>query len=388
VFGHGWVHFKGQKMSKSLGTVVDPLEAAEHLGPDPLRLYLVKEIPYGGDGDFSWERFEERYNVDLANNLGNLVSRVSTMAERYRGGRLMSTGLGPGRLAAAADQCTQAYREAMRRLALHEAAAAAFRLIDATNEYIAESEPWILARSEPDGARLTQTLFDAAEALRVAAVLLGPIMPTSCAEILRRCGEPSSVQALRLDRDAAWKTSLERTLIRAPSLWPRLEERATTPAEAGAGKEHVVSQESPVPAERPDTKPAVEASLPSGEAAAPAPVPAAAAPGPEKLSIDDFMRIELRTARVLAAERVPKSKKLLKLQVDLGTEQRTLVAGIADAYEPDALVGRTVVVVANLRPATLMGIESNGMVLAASPDGGKPELVSFVTAPPPGTRVR
>ena len=377
VYGHGFVTFQGEKMSKSLGTAVDPLEAADRLGADPLRLFLVKEIPYGGDGDFSWERFEERYNVDLANNLGNLVSRVATMVERYRGGRLAASSLGPGRLAEVANQARRTYRDSMDRLALHEGAAAAFRLVDATNEYLAESEPWALSKQPGAEERLSQVLFDAGEAVRVAAVLLLPVMPSAAAEILRRMGEPSA--AVTLEADAVWKSSLERTIVKGAALWPRLE--PLTPV-----TEPIVEQR-PEPA--PDS--AAPSPAPPSAGAAPLPPAAPAGPspvGPDRVGIEEFMKLDLRVARVVSAERVPKSKKLVKMSVDLGFEQRTLVAGIAEAYEPDALVGRTVVVVANLKPAVLMGVESNGMVLAASPEGGQPVLVSFDTAVPLGARVR
>jgi methionyl-tRNA synthetase len=407
VFGHGWVHFRGQKMSKSLGTAVDPLEAADRLGPDPLRLYLVKEIPYGSDGDFSWERFEERYNVDLANNLGNLVSRVAAMAARYRDGMLAASPLGPGRLAPLAAEAARSVADAMERYALHEAAAAAFRLVDATNEFLAEAEPWAIARADPASDRLSQVLFDAAEAIRIAAVLLLPVMPGACREILRRVGEPLPPASLRFDRDTAWKGSLARRMLAGPALWPRLEEpreEVAPEARPRPGKELSVTMSA-------DSTPSVPEGASDPGAGGPSATPAAATPGAgaaqaqstggappaaaatppagERLSIDEFMKVDLRVARVVAAERVPKSKKLIKMQVDLGGEQRTLVAGIAEAYEPDALVGRTVVVVANLKPATLMGIESNGMVLAASPDGGVPALVTFdAPPPPPGSRVR
>jgi methionyl-tRNA synthetase len=359
VFGHGFMTVNGQRMSKSLGTIVDPVEAAERHGVDPLRLYLTKEVPFGGDGDFSWERYDERYNVDLANNLGNLVSRVTNMVVRYQQGQVQGGGSSTDKLARVAEEAIRAYRRAMDAHAIHEGAAAAFRLVDATNEFIAETAPWALAKDPGKHDRLRQVLHDSVEAVRLAAVLLTPIMPTAMRDVLKRVG--AGDHDPRLDRDGEWRSHSDATVVEGPPLWPR-DARVERKADEHVRKE--ISVENPVPA--------------ATDAPAPPPV----------LTIDEFMKLELRVAKVLAAERVPKSTRLLKLLVDVGTEQRTIVAGIAEAYEPDALLGRSVAIVYNLKPAKLMGIESNGMVLAASPDGGKPMLVTFDEPPAPGTRIR
>ena len=361
VFGHGWINFGGQRMSKSAGTSLDPVDVAARFGPDPLRLYLTKEVAYGSDGEFTWERYQERYNVDLANNLGNLVSRLAAMADKYRGGRLAPAGSG-GRLAETAAEAAALYRDAMDRLALSEGAASAFRLVDAANEFIADSAPWALAKDPANAARLDGVLFDVAEAVRVAAVLLLPVMPASCAEILRRVGETRPAGALRLEADSTWRNAGERIVEKGAPLWPRAEDAAAAHVPA-ATKESRVDEN-------------------------PQDVPAAPAPDANRISIDEFLNVELRVATVLAAEAVPKSRKLLKLTVDAGTEQRTIVAGIAGAYEPEQLVGRRVVIVFNLKPATLMGVESNGMVLAASPEGGAPSLLAVDESLQPGTRIR
>jgi len=382
VFGHGFMTLNGQRMSKTLGTIVDPIDAASRLGTDPLRLYLVKEIAFGGDGDFSWERYEERYNVDLANNLGNLVSRVAAMAGRYRNGVLRPAGAPSDQLVRLGEQIAWDYRTAMDRFAIHEGAAAAYRLIDATNEFIAATSPWTLAKDHASADRLTQVLYDAAEAIRLAAVLLEPIMPGSSREILRRVGAPAD--GLHLDRDGRWRADGERVLRQEGPLWPRRE--AGTDARVRPGHTTGAADAGLGPIASKESQPVTDNPIPSAAADAPASTPASQEAA--RISIDDFMKVELRTAKVVSAERVPKSNKLLKLQVDAGTEQRTLVAGIAEAYEPEALVGKTVVIVFNLKPAKLMGIESNGMVLAASPDGGTPTVVSFDQPPLPGTRVR
>jgi len=354
-------------MSKTLGTAIDPIEAAARFGPDPLRLYLMKEVATGGDGDFSWSRYDERYNVDLANNLGNLVSRVTAMADRYRQGRLVPGGAPSDRLTRVGEASLAKYRTAMDALALHEGVAAAYSLIDATNEHLAATAPWLLAKDPSADAQLTQVLFDAAEAIRLAAVMLTPVIPASSAEILRRVGAPS--KGLVFDRDGRWRADGERLLVQDGPLWPR--------------KEQTIMSDHTTPAETPASAVAAPSTSAPGT-----PAPGTTVPVPGRISIDDFMKVELRVAKVLAAERVPKSKKLLKLTVDVGTEQRTVLAGIAESYEPDAIVGRTIAVVFNLQPAKLMGIESNGMVLAAGGETGKVTLVSFEEPPAPGTRVR
>ncbi len=394
VFGHGWVNWQGQRMSKSLGTSVDPLEAADRLGPDPLRLYLVKEIAYGQDGDFTWERFEAHYNADLANNFGNLVNRVAAMAHKYRGGFLTSAAGATPVLADRAAEVVGRYRAAMDEHQLHTGMAAAFDLIDATNEFITRSEPWVLAKTPDRGRELDQALLAMGEAVRIAAILLWPAMPASCTEILRRLGQADSVDDMQLDRDTAW-SSAERQILKGPPLWPRLEDAApnviaAVPGGAGASKgaNSTMTNETEPVARLPQEGGGGEDAATDTAPAQPA--KAAAEAETPRLSFDDFMKLHLRVARVVAAEAIPKSKKLLKVTVDVGTEERTLVAGIARSYAPDTLIGRSVVVVANLEKARLMGVESNGMILAATDPDGNPVLLTLddPAAAPPGSRVR
>jgi methionyl-tRNA synthetase len=378
IFGHGFMTKDGQRMSKSNpGTIIDPADAAARLGADPLRLFLTKEVVFGSDGDFSWGRFEEKYNTDLANNFGNLVHRVTAMAERYRHGRLTAAPIGQ-RLAESVTSLSAEYIGAMDELALDAACHAAFRVVDATNEYIASSEPWALAKTGDDAA-LDQVLWTAAEGTRLAAVLLSPVMPQSAGAILERLDAPvRESRDLRLSSDGILHSSGVRQLKKGNALWPRLENDIALPPQISTKETRVTE----LPKDIPPTPPAP--ALPAGTAA-PAAAPAAS---DGRVSIDEFMKIDLRVAKVVTAERVPNSKKLMRLEIEVGAERRTIVAGIAEAYEADALVGRLVGIVANLKPAKLMGIESNGMILAASTEGGKPMLIAFDGEPPTGARIR
>ena len=252
--------------------------------------------------------------------------------------------------------------------ALHDGAAAAFRLVSAANNFIAETQPWSLAKDPSKADQLNGVLADTAEAVRIAATLLAPIMPSSATEILKRLGDDRPLKERTLDADAVWRSAGEKQILNAGALWPRIE--------AEKGTVNVSDQNQNAPA--PQGVPATQAD----------PAAAQAATAPSYITIDDFSKVELRTAKVLEAERMPKSQKLLKLKVDAGDpEPRTILAGIAESYEPEALVGKSIVIVANLAPRKMMGLESQGMVLAASPDGGKAFVLNSDPAPP-GTRVR
>jgi len=253
-------------------------------------------------------------------------------------------------------------------------------LISAANNFIAEKQPWALAKDPAKADQLNGVLADCAEAVRVAATLLLPIMPTSATEVLRRLGDDQPLADRRLDAGTAWRSSGEKQILNAGALWPRIE--------AEKGVVNVTDQpQTPVPQPQTPEPPATPSSSPASAAAAtqagPAPVET-----PSVITIDDFMKVQLKVAKILEAEKMPKSQRLLKLKVDAGeAEPRTILAGIAESYEPEALVGKSIVIVANLAPRKMMGLESNGMVLAASPDGGKAIVLNAEPADP-GTRVR
>ena len=372
VIGHGWWLMNEAKMSKSLGNVVHPQGYVDRFGVDALRYFVMREMVVGQDANFADDAFLTRYNSDLANDLGNVVSRVTTMIQRYCGGVVpaaadpstddsLSKRIDDVIAAATANADAFDFSAALREV---------WALISELNKYIVTREPWSLAKSPESRPRLEATLYHAADAVRVVAALIEPVMPSTTARMRKMLGTtPENWVGLKAG-------TLKAGSVLGPiePLFPRMEqtvEELRKMADTPSPESRVSNSEPPTPSAQPPV------------AAAPAPAAADA-----KITIDDFMKVELRTARVLAAEKVANSKKLIKLSIDVGTEQRTLVAGIAEAYEPEQLVGRTIVMVFNLKPAKLMGIESNGMVLAASPDGGKPTLVGFDQDIPPGVRVR
>jgi methionyl-tRNA synthetase len=383
IVSHGWWLMEGAKMSKSLGNVVRPQGYIDRFGLDALRYFVFREMVFGQDASFGDEAFLTRYNSDLANDLGNLVSRATTMIHRYCGGVVPAADPAAAarpeerELENKLEALIQSVKSAVGSFQFSFALREIWEVIAATNRYIVTREPWLLAKDPARRLELETALHGSAEAVRVIAELIRPFMPDTGERTLRMLGvEPAAHAWASLTHDAL-PPATQLGVTRA--LFPRME----TPLE----------ELQQMAADNETTPPASPASAPGAPVSAPAAatVPAAAAApaaADNRISIDDFMKVELRTAKVLTAERVEKSKKLLKLSVDVGTEQRTLVAGIAEAYEPEALVGKTVVIVFNLKPAKLMGIESNGMVLAASPDGGKPTVVSFENPPDPGTRVR
>jgi methionyl-tRNA synthetase len=363
IVSHGWWVMDGAKMSKSLGNVVQPLDYVRRFGLDAVRYFVFREMVFGQDANFTDEALLTRHNADLANDLGNLVSRALTMIHRYAEGVVPTADLQlltrePERaLAAEAGSLVEAVKASLGGFQLSTALRDIWDLIGSTNRYIVLREPWALAKSGRS-AELSTALYVAGDTVRLIAELIRPFMPDTAERTLRMIGlEPEP---------AAWMS------LQPGGLQPGT--RLGSPAPLFPRIEQTLEELRHMSTDSPDRVPPTPTQ----------PSPSAAEP----ISIDDFMKVDLRVAKVLAAERVPKSSRLIKLQVDTGTDQRTIVAGIADAYEPEALLGRSLVIVANLRPARLMGVESNGMVLAASPDGGKPVLLSFEEPPPPGSRVR
>ncbi len=394
IVAHGWLLFEESKMSKSRGNIVRSESILDVLGADALRYFLFREIVFGQDGSFSFDALVQRYNSDLANGLGNLSSRTLTMLHRYCGGQVPQAAErtdSDDAVAETARQAIERFASLFEDFQFSRALEAAWGVVSAVDKYIKENEPWVLAESqdEQSRARLATTLYISAEALRVVTALGYPVIPESAARIWAQLGLGDITQ-FRL-ADLQWGQLAAGTKLgKVEPVFPRADkstiERMQKIEDENRAGAKVAAEGSgstePAGVGAKAGQPATEAAVGPADAA---PAPAA---GGEKISIEDFAKIEMRVGEVKVAEKVKGADRLLRLEVDIGSEVRQVVAGIAEAYTPESLIGRKVVIVANLQPRKLKNLESNGMIVAASVEGGKPVLVGFHEEVPVGARLK
>jgi methionyl-tRNA synthetase len=380
IMAHGWLLFEESKMSKSRGNIVRAETIIDVLGTDALRYFLLREIVFGQDGSFSFDALVQRYNADLANGLGNLASRTLTMVTRYFGGVVpdispaeVHSGL-VGVIREVADttlaECSVFFTDYQFSAALESIW---IKLIAAVDKYIVENQPWALAEKQDKESqeKLATVLYTSAEALRIVTALAHPVIPEATAKIWSQLGL-GEVKEFDLSTIKWGQLPPGTRLGKIEPVFPRADKSAIE-------RMNKMEEERRTPA----------AAEPATMTPAPlAPVPAPVVVADSKITIDDFAKIELRVGLVKVAERVKGADKLLRLEVDIGTEVRQILAGIAEAYDPEQLVGRKVVIVANLAPRKLRGLESNGMIVAASLEGGKPVLASFLEDVPVGARLK
>ncbi|HUS18424.1 MAG TPA: methionine--tRNA ligase [Terriglobales bacterium] len=396
---HGWLLFEESKMSKSRGNIVRPESVIDVLGNDALRYFLLREVAFGQDGSFSFDALVQRFDSDLANGLGNLSSRTLTMIHKYFQGQVPypspKAAHSPAE-DAIAKLAAEVVRNTNQQFADYQFARGLetiWTLVAAVNKYLVESEPWAVAEKadEDSRSRLATILYTAAEALRITTALAHPVIPESTLKIWEQLGladlnnvNPQTIQwgglpfGTKLDKvEAVFPRTDKSTIERMQALENEKNQSGATPLSA---------EQVPVPAGL-----GAQAGQPATQAAVPAstPVPAPPVTNDGKITIDEFTKIELRVGLVKSAEKVKGADRLLKLEVDIGTEVRQIVAGIALAYEPEKLIGRKVVIVANLAPRKLRGLESNGMIVAASVgEQGMPVLAGFLEDVPVGARLK
>ncbi len=379
VFGHGWLLFgeQAEKMSKSKGNVVDPFVLIERYGLDAVRYYLLREVPFGSDGTYTEEAFILRTNNDLANDLGNLLSRTTQMINKFCGGRVPEPDPKSDDriLADLAAQVIREFQEAMDRLEISAALASLWKLVDRANKYIDEQAPWALARDPEKSGQLRTVLYNLAESLRILGVALTPFLIHTPERIWDQLGlEPEQVRTIPWEEAIAWGGLKPGTAIRrGDPLFPRIP----------MPKEDRGAQAEPKPGEAAPAQGKPESGTGS--------VAGAAEPdgGVAEIDYDDFAKVELRVAEIVEAERIPKADRLLRLVLRVGEERRQIVSGIAQHYTPEELIGKRIVLVANLKPKKLRGVESHGMLLAATAEDGSLSLVTLDKPDfPTGMRVK
>jgi len=389
IFAHGWWTVDGEKMSKSRGNVVDPYAMADKYGVYAFRYFLLREVPFGQDGDFSETALVARINSDLANGLGNLLSRTLTLIERSAAGVVpdipatLDTDI-EEKLTVAGLEAFSLADSDIEKMAFSRALEQVWQLVRAADLYLEAHAPWALAKDPSKKTLLDRVLYRAADSLRLLAIAIYPFMPSTAEAISRQLGINLDFSTPISLEDRQWYRLPSGTKVhKAEALFPRIQTQAGVLPITGHAANLSVSQGAKTVSDTPTSSQPTTAAPAPAAAADQASTPAV----PAQITIDEFMKIQLKTAKVLAAERVPKSEKLLKLQVSIGTEQRQIVAGIGKKYEPESLIGKTIIIVANLKPAKLMGIESQGMVLAAG-DSEVRGLATILEEIDPGTKVK